>query len=76
MTDEEREIILSEWRKNFHANIVEVDTPPECVYNAYQTGLYCQKLPNRVYVDEANKKDCAGVKQMKYKTGITLMVGT
>ena len=29
MTDEEREMIMSAWHKDFHANIVEVDTPPE-----------------------------------------------
>ena len=76
MTDEEREIIMSAWRKDFHANIAEVDTIPECVWNADQTGLYYQNLPNSVYVDEANKKDYAGVKQMKYNTRITLMVRT
>ena len=27
-------------------------------------------------VDESNQKDCAGVKQMKDKTRIKLMVGT
>ena len=29
MTDEEREIIISAWRKDFHAKISEVDTPPK-----------------------------------------------
>ena len=52
VTDEEREIIVSEWRNNFHDKISEVDTPPELVYNLYQTGVYYQKLLNRVYVDE------------------------
>ena len=67
---------MSAWRKYFHANIAEVYTPPEFVYNADQTGLYYQKLPNRMCVDESNQKDYAGVKQMKYKTCTTLMVGT
>ena len=62
MTYEERKIITSEWRKYFYANISEADTPWECIYNAYQTGLYYQKLLNHVYVDEANKRDYAGVK--------------
>ena len=63
-------------RKDFHANIVELDTPLECVYNADQTGLYYQKLQNRVYVDEANKKDYSGVKQIKEKNRITIIMGT
>ena len=60
--DEDREIIMSEWSNDFHANIAEVYTPTECVYNIDQTGLYYQKLLNHVYVDEANKRDYAGVK--------------
>ena len=67
---------MSAWRKYFHAKIVKVDTPIQCVYNLYQTGIYYQKLPNHVYIDEASKNYCAGVKQMKDKTRITLMVGT
>ena len=67
---------MSVWRKEFHTKIVEVGTPPEYVYNAYQTGLYYQKTPNRVYVDEANKNDYSGENKMKDKTHITLMVGT
>ena len=76
MIDEEREIIMSPWRKYFYARIVEVDTPPEFVYNACQNGLYYQNLPNRVYINEANKKGYYGVKLIKYKTRITFMVGT
>ena len=62
MIDEEREMIMLEWRKDFHSKIAEVDTYPEWAYNEYQTGLYYQKLLNHVYVDEANKRDYAGVK--------------
>ena len=76
MTYEEMQIIISAWCKDFHDKIAEMDTPPECVYNANQTDLYYQNLPNLVYIDEANKKNYAGVKQMKDKTRITLMVGT
>ena len=67
---------MSEWHKYFHAMILEVDTPPECVYNEAETRIYYWKLPNRVYVYEANKKYHYGVKRMKDKTHITLMVGT
>ena len=55
MIYEERKIIMSEWHKYFHAKISELDTPPECVYNADQTGRYYQNIPNCVYVDEANE---------------------
>ena len=74
--DEDREIIISSWCKDFHANIAEADKPPEWVHNVDQTDLYYQKLPNGVYVDELNKKDYAAAKQMKYNTSITLMVRT
>ena len=53
-----------------------MDTPPECFYNADQNFLCYQKLPNSVYVDEANKHYYFGVNQMKDKTRCTLMVGT
>ena len=46
---------MSEWCKEFYAKIVELDTPPECVYNVYQNGLYYHNLPNRIYVDELKK---------------------
>ena len=48
---------MEKWRKGFHANIAEVDTPTVCVYNSDQTGPCYQKLPNLVYVYEATKKD-------------------
>ena len=67
---------MSAWRKDFHANIAEVDAHPKRFYNEYQTSIYCQKFPNRLYFDEESKKDYSGVKQMKDKNCITLMVGT
>ena len=56
VTYEESYIIISAWRKVFHDKIVEVDTPPVCVYNADQNGLYHHNLPNRVYVDESKRR--------------------
>ena len=76
MTAEEREAIMRDWRIAFHEVIEKYSIPPSCVYNADQTGLYYQKLPNRVYVDKDAKKTYAGVKQMKDKTRVTLMVCT
>ena len=42
---------MTAWRRDFHANITEVDTPPGYFYNADQSGLYYHKLPNFVYVE-------------------------
>lgn len=44
------------------------------VYNADQTGLFYQKLPNRTYCEKSAHNTVRGVKQMKDKTRITLML--
>ena len=77
MSDENRLQIINEWKaKEFHPIIEKYSIPLERIYNADQTGLYYQKLPNRMYVDADKKKSYAGAKQMKDKTRITLMVAT
>jgi hypothetical protein len=45
------------------------------VYNADQTGLFFNKLPNRMYVSK-DASGYRGVKQMKSKDRVTLMVAT
>ena len=45
MNDDVREEPMAEWRTKFWALINKHDIEPSCVYNADQTGLYCQKLP-------------------------------
>ena len=45
-----------------------------CIYNADQTGLFYQKLPNQLYADKNAMRTTRGVKQMKSKERITLMV--
>ena len=45
------------------------------VYNADQTGLFFNKLPNRMYIN-CEAKDYRGVKQMKSKDRVTLMVAS
>jgi hypothetical protein len=64
------------WRIKFHRIIEDKNIPIECIYNGDQTGLYYQKLPNRVYISKDNKATVAGVKQMKDKTRITAMICT
>ena len=77
MDDNERAKIMAKWkREEFHSVINKHGIPAERIYNADQTGLYYQKLPNRLYVEQARKKEYAGVKQMKDKSRVTLMVFT
>jgi DDE superfamily endonuclease/Tc5 transposase DNA-binding domain len=76
-TPEKRIQIVEDWKKaDFHPLIEKFNVPPERIYNADQTGLFYQKLPNRIYVDKSKKTGYAGAKQMKDKTRITLMVCT
>ena len=77
MPPEERKAIMDEWKsKEFHPLIEKFNVRPECIWNADQTGLFYQKLPNRIYVDKAQKKNYKGTKQMKDKSRITVMVCT
>ena len=48
----------------------------EEIYNADQTGLYYQKLPNQSYCKEEERRSMRGVKQMKDKERLTIMVCT
>ena len=66
---------MTVWRVKFHKLLEEFSIPQLCVYNGDQTELYYRKLPNRMYVDKDTKHHHAGVKQMKDKTRVTLMVG-
>lgn len=84
MEPAERERIMRDWRNGTFKDAMEwlseenddIVWQMKRIYNADQTGLFYQKLPNRIYVDKDLKKDCAGAKQMKDKTRITLMVCT
>ena len=46
----------------------------ECICDADQTRLCYQKLPNSACVGKAEKSSYRGAKEMKDKTGVTLMV--
>ncbi len=52
---------------------LSTDVAPNWVYNADQTGLYFTKLPNRLYVKKAERKNFAA-KQMNAKELDTLIV--
>ena len=74
--EREREVIMEDWYIKFHKLLEEFSIPPSRVYNGDQTGLYYQKLPNRMYVDKGTKHNHAGIKQMKNKTRVILVVCT
>lgn len=57
MTDEEIQLIMTPWKEDFHELLREKGIKAECLYNADQTGLYYQKLPNTLYIDIEEKKE-------------------
>jgi hypothetical protein len=86
MDPEERERIMKKWQKEIFKPALEwlnednhndsIEWQMERIYNADQTGLFYQKLPNRIYIDSESKNDFKGAKQMKDKTRVTVMVCT
>jgi hypothetical protein len=76
MDDEMREGIMLEWQGKFWAKLRDRNIQPECLYNADQTGLFYNKMPNRMYIKRERHKEFKGVKVMKSKDRITLMVCT
>ena len=76
MADDEREAVMVPFRKELKDLCEELGVGPECLYNADQSGIFYQKLPNSLYVDKDRKKEYAGTKMMKDKTRLTIMVCT
>jgi len=71
---EECQIAINKFRKKLQEKIECLNIPQSRVYNADQTGLFFQKLPNQLYADKNAMRTTHGVKQMKSKECITLMV--
>ena len=76
MTPEREAEVMTPWLSNFHEFLSSKGITSECLYNADQSGLYYQKLPNTLYVSKEEKKKIRGTKQMKDKQRITLMICT
>ena len=76
MSMEEKESLMKPWREEFHKLIEDYNVPQERIYNADQSGIFYQKLPNVLYVDKSKEKEFKGTKQMKDKTRVTMMVCT
>ena len=67
MNDEEREGIMADWRVMFWKKLEDRNIGPECLYNGDQSGLFYNKMPNRMYIDKHRRKSTNGVKAMKSK---------
>jgi hypothetical protein len=66
MGDEESERIMSAWREKFWKKLHDHNILPECIYNGDQSGLFFNKMPNRMYIDKNSwKSTTKGVKAMK-----------
>lgn len=76
MSEEVRIEIMKPWLIKFHALIEKYSIKVSTLYNGDQTGLFYQKLPNRIYVSKCNAKKYNGVKAMKDKTRCIVMVCT
>lgn len=68
--------IKKQKEEEFHNLIKKLfSVKDQCIFNPHQTGHFCrQKLPNCLCVRKENKQSFSGVKQMKAKNQITLMV--
>ena len=75
LPEEECAKVMAAWqREKLNPFIEQFNLERDCIYNADQTGLFYQKLPNTLYVDKAKKKHSKGAKQLKDKTRATIMV--
>ena len=77
LSESEARKTIDEWKEKEYLPMIEkLGITPETCYNADQTGLFYQKLPNTMYLDKEKLRTVAGAKQMKDKTRVTLMVAT
>ena len=76
MSQEDFDKVMIPWRKEFYELCKKKDVSHRCVYNADQTGLFYQKVPNSLYVRKGEGKSLKGKKQMKDKTCLTVMFKT
>lgn len=76
LSPEEIKIKRDTFRNILAAAMEEGVIPVERIYNADQTALYYRKLPCKTYCSAEKRKDLRGVKQMKDKERLTLMVCT
>jgi len=75
MSEEDQARNRSNFLAKLRQKMEQFDITIDRVYNADQTGLFYNKLPNRIYI-EKDDDNYRGVKQMKSKDRVTLMVAT
>lgn len=75
MNDATRLSLISDFKSNLARVIGKYNIDDSRIYNADQTGLFYQKLPNFFYADQEARRTMRGTKQMKAKERVTLMVG-
>jgi hypothetical protein len=75
MSEEDKVSKRASFTTTLRAYMEHYDLSMDCVYNADQTGLFYNKLPNRIYIDK-DEEDYHGVKQMKSKDRVMLMVAS
>ena len=76
MTAVDRSRIMKPWKEKFEAAIEKYNVLPSAIYNADQTGLFYQKLPNTIYAEDCRKNEYAGAKHMKDKIQLKFMFCT
>ena len=76
LSPEEQEDTRADFRRELNSEIEEMSLSPSQVYNANQTGIFYNQLPNRLYLQKENAKGFRGVKQMKSKDRVTAMICT
>jgi len=76
LTEEEAEKLIAPFRKELQEKMTEYSVPAMCVYNGDQTGLFYSMLPNTLYIKEDERKNFRGVKAMKSKERVTVMITT
>jgi hypothetical protein len=74
VSEQEAEENMDLFRKELHYLMSTWNVDPERVFNADQTGLFYQKLPNRVYCKKYMAGSVRGSKIMREKARLSLMV--
>jgi transposase-like protein len=67
VSHEEAEANMTAFRANLLKDISKYNIPLDRIFNADQTGLFYQQLPNRMYCPKKERTSMRGVKQMKDK---------
>ena len=76
MSEEEAGEKMKKFMEELEECCDDNDVPIDRIFNADQTGLFYAKLPNGTYCNAAERDSFRGVKRMKDKTRVTIMVCT